>query len=57
MANRPVWSLAKGDNLGEKTALGYLRGHVVDAVTAKSCVLPTAFQCCWARATNYGVAG
>ena len=47
--------LAKGDNLGEKTALGYLRGHVVEAVTAKELRFTNGFSVLLGEATNYGV--
>ena len=44
-----------GDNLGEKTALGYLRGHVVEAVTAKELRFTNGFSVLLGEATNYGV--
>jgi hypothetical protein len=47
--------LAKGDNLGDKAALGYLRGHVVEAVTAKELRFTNGFSVLLGEATNYGV--
>lgn len=47
--------LAKGDNLGEKTALGYLSCHVVEAVTAKELRFTNGFSVLLGEAANYGV--
>lgn len=47
--------LAKGDNLGEQTALDYLRGHVVEAVTAKELRFTNGFSVLCGETANYGV--